>query len=140
MLQNTAPLPVLARFSSLGILLDRVATACQEAGLDNDTRKRAELAVEELFANTINHAYGGESDRPVWLHVLVTPDGIKIDYQDSGPTFAPFASQDVHVENPSHKTTAGGFGISLINTMPNTRAYSRQDGHNVILLEFCRNT
>lgn len=139
MLQNTAPLPVFARFSSLGILLDRVATACLAAGLDNDTRKRAELAVEELFANTINHAYGGESDRPVWLHVLVTPDGIKIDYQDNGPTFAPFASLDAHAETSLHKPTAGGFGISLINTMPNARAYSRQDGRNVICLEFCRN-
>ena len=131
MLQNIAPLPVYARFSSLGILLDRVASACLAAGLDNDIRKRAELAVEELFANTINHAYGGESDRPVWLLVLVTNDGIKIDYRDDGPAFAPFACQ---VDHKSH--TAGGFGISLINNMPDARAYRREDGHNVIHLEF----
>ena len=138
MSQNTAPLPVYARFSSLGILLDRVASACLEAGVDNAIRKRAELAVEELFANTINHAYGGECDRPVWLHVIVTPDGIKIDYQDNGPAFAPFTSLDIHAQGPSN--SPGGFGISLINNMPNARAYSRQNGHNIIYLEFCRDT
>ncbi len=138
MSQNTATLPVYARFSSLGILLDRVANACLEAGLDNVIRKRAELAVEELFANTINHAYGGESDRPVWLQVMVTPEGIKIDYQDNGPAFAPFASLDIHAMGPSN--SPGGFGITLINTMPNARAYSRQNGNNIICLEFCRDT
>ena len=125
-----------ARFSSLGTLLDRVAIACRSAGLDRDCRRRAELALEELFANTIHHAYRGESDRPVWLSVGATRVCLFIEYQDAGSHFDPLMSADRGAAGAGPEVLLGGQGLELIKALATVSSYRRQKERNVVRLEF----
>jgi anti-sigma regulatory factor (Ser/Thr protein kinase) len=140
------------------MLMELVETACKGAGLHHDYSRRAELAIEELFANTVHHAYGGESDRPVWLHVSATGAGIFVEYQDAGPHFDPFEPADRPANAPSHDPSRGGQasklidvlaalspeppiggqGRRLIKQLATSSAYRRLDGRNVVSLEFAR--
>ena len=137
MRQDTSLIEVPARFSSLDILLDRVATACKSAGFDVEFSRRAELVIEELFANTINHGYGGESDQPVWIKASPTEVGLFVEYQDACPPFDPLKP----VATPTYldpDRSVGGFGRRLIVDLATTSTYKRQDGRNVVSFEFFR--
>ena len=155
---DTPSLEMPARFSSLGILLDRIETACKDAGLHDDYSRRAELAIEELLANTIHHAYRSESDRPVWLRVSATGAGVFVEYQDAGPPFDPFkpaerpAGDRSPVPSPAGQVSrlvdvlatlspdppVGGQGRRMVKQLATNSAYSRLDGRNVVSLEFAR--
>jgi anti-sigma regulatory factor (Ser/Thr protein kinase) len=137
--EDTPTVELPARFSSLEVLLGRVASACRGAGLQSEFYRRAELAVEELFANTIHHAYRGESDRPVWLQVSATGTGVCVEYQDAGPPFDPFNPEERPAGDPLPKPPSGGHGRSLIRELATISAYKRLNGRNVVSLEFLLN-
>jgi anti-sigma regulatory factor (Ser/Thr protein kinase) len=120
-----------ARFASLPELLAAAGAACDAAGITTETRHRAELVLEEAFSNSIRHGYSGESDNPVWLSATMLPDGLRLVYRDEAPPFDPLQDarlpQDVQV---------GGVGRVLIKTLPRNAAYAREDGRNILTLEF----
>jgi anti-sigma regulatory factor (Ser/Thr protein kinase) len=139
MCDDTSPLKLPARFSSLGALLDRVATACKDAGLGSDFSRRVELAIEELFANSIRHSYCGESDQPVWIRVSATASGasgVCVEYQDAGPPFDTFKPANLPGDGLSPEMPVGGLGLRLIKGLATTYAYERQAGRNIVSLEF----
>jgi anti-sigma regulatory factor (Ser/Thr protein kinase) len=139
MCDDTSALKLPARFSSLGALLDRVAIACRDAGLGSDFSRRVELAIEELFANSIKHAYCGESDQPVWIRVSATASGasgVCVEYQDAGPPFDTFMPAGLRANGPSPEPSVGGLGLRLIMGLATTYSYKRQAGRNIVSLEF----
>ena len=138
MYQDTSLIALPARFSSLGILLDRVAAACRDAAFDIACSRRVELAIEELFANTVHHAYGGESDRPVWIKLSAAAGRVSIEYQDAGPSFDPFKAADQPANNAPPNLTVGGLGRRLIADLATAGTYERRDGRNLVSLEFSR--
>lgn len=130
--------PVCARFSSLAILLRHVVEASRLAGMDDEKQKFVELVIEELFANTIHHAYGGESDLPVWLQTEVTENGLGIVYQDVGQAFSPFSPDYALTTDVPEDHRIGGLGIALINRLPDQHNYQRLGERNVMTLHFHR--
>lgn len=136
--QDTSLIALPASFSSLGILLDRVAAACRDAAFDIECSRRVELAIEELFVNTVHHAYGGESDRPVWIKLSPAAGRVSIEYQDAGPPFDPLEAADHPGNNAPPNLTVGGLGRRLIADLATAGTYERRDGRNVIRLDFSR--
>lgn len=136
MCDDTSLLKLPARFSSLGALLDRVATECKDAGLGSDFSRRVELAIEELFANSINHSYCGESDRPVWIRVSASGSGVFVEYQDAGPPFDTFMLAERPADGLTPELRVGGLGRRLIRELATNYAYKRQAGRNIVSLEF----
>ena len=51
--------------------------------------RRIELALEELFTNTVRHGYCRECDSPVWLEAIASPGELRLVYQDAAPAFDP---------------------------------------------------
>jgi len=130
---------VAARFSNLVDLLGPVSSVLNSAGTDFDHRipLRAHLAVEELFANTIHHGYGKESDAQVWLTVEIDASSLRITYADAAAEFDPFAGNfdDVAAAGVDDQRV-GGLGRLLIKETAHHCAYRREAGRNVIILEY----
>lgn len=131
-----------ARFSALPEILRLIANT-ERAGLDAATLLRAQTAVEELFANSIHHGYGGESDKPVWLSVTTDGNRLVISYSDASRSFDPFATLDdaAHViDDDGEATRLGGVGRHLVRGLADQSHYRRtgpaEDGRNEITLEF----
>ena len=59
-----------------------VADVCEAARLGREPSLRLRLLIEELFTNTLDHGYGGDSDAPVELAFEVGPDTVELTYEE----------------------------------------------------------
>lgn len=106
--------------------------------IQSRTYARARLVVEELFANSIRHGYGQESDAPVWLAVEADGERLHITYMDEAQPFDPFADRQFSgkaLEVPLEERHVGGLGRLLISEIAQRMHYRRENGRNIILLE-----
>jgi len=109
------------------------------AVLRNDERQRVLLLVEELFTNSINHGYGGDSSEPVWLTLTLTDTACQIVYEDCAPAHNPFEAPDLGLDEMKlDDRRIGGLGIVLLSEFSFERGYEREDGRNVIKLQVRR--
>lgn len=125
------------RFSARQDEFERIAAFIEHscASLAEDARLRIVLLVEELFANSVNHGYGGDSEQPVWLSVQVGEDDCRLVYEDCAPPYDPFAAVDAgstHAELEARPI--GGLGLVLMMELSSAHAYARRDDRNVIEL------
>ncbi|MEO8441784.1 MAG: ATP-binding protein [Betaproteobacteria bacterium] len=110
-----------------------VESAC--AGLPHADRQRLVLIVEELFANSIEHGYQGDSDSPAWVTLAPTADGCQLVYEDTAPAHDPFASSpELKLEKSAPHRPVGGLGVFLIGQLCTLKRHERRGEHNVIEL------
>ena len=122
-----------ARLSEFDSISEYIESAC--ATLQEDARLRIVLLVEELFMNSVNHGYGGDSDHPVWLTIGVSDDDCHIVYEDCAPAYDPFAAVDTtSTEGDVDQRRIGGLGIVLLVEFSSKHDYQRRGDRNVIEL------
>ena len=122
-----------ARLSEFDAISAYIESTC--AGLQEDARLRILLLVEELFVNSVNHGYGGDSDQPVWLALTVSDEDCRIVYEDCAPAYDPFAAVDSSsAEGDVDQRRVGGLGIVLLVELSSSRDYHRRGDRNVIEL------
>ena len=119
-----------ARLTSLTGVLAYMATICKQVGLKKNEQLRVELAVEELFTNTVCHGYGQDCDQPVWIAADNRNGSLCITYQDAAPAFNPLDRPAGRVPPP-----IGGLGVTLVENFANMR-YLHEDGRNTLILTF----
>ena len=123
-----------ARLSEFESVAAFIEAAC--APLQEDARLRIVLLVEELFVNSVNHGYGGDSDQPVWLSLSVGDDECHLVYEDCAPAYDPFAAVDMSVtEAELDQRRIGGLGIVLLVEFSSKHDYQRRGDRNVIELD-----
>ena len=96
---------------------------------------RVELAIEELFTNTVRHGYGADSDALVWLRLLIAPGSLYLVFQDAAPAYDPLQ----HVPQlaaPEGAQPVGGLGIHLVRELAAEIAYRRTEDRNILTLTF----
>ena len=129
------PLPeitVPARFTALPELLGHLCREAQVAGIGDACQRRMQLVVEELFANTIHHGFGGECDAPVRLAVACADGRCRLHYSDSAPRFDPM---QVPLLGPAFDKP-GGVGIAMIRQLSDSISYRRAADNNFLELVF----
>ena len=125
------------RFTARQAEFDEITAYIESEGasLRDEERLRLILLVEELFANSVNHGYGGDSDQPVWLSLGVGEDSCRLVYEDCAPPYNPFASVDSSsTEAELDDRPIGGLGIVLLMELSSSRNYERRGDRNVIEL------
>lgn len=132
---------VAARFSSLPSLLSLIGSDANGASSPARHRAmmRATLAIEELLANSIRYGYEGESDKLVWLSVETLGSTIRVTYMDAAAEFDPFAGLadfSEHAQRDLEQRHIGGLGRMLMKETARHCAYRRDNGRNVITLEY----
>jgi serine/threonine-protein kinase RsbW len=126
-----------ARHASLPALLAPIAAACEAAGLPSIVALRAELATEELFANTVMHGYGGECDALVWLRVEAGPQGLDLEYQDAAAPFNPLLDRNhAAAALPRTHGLPGGLGRLLLSASATRSSHEHREGRNCTRLHF----
>jgi anti-sigma regulatory factor (Ser/Thr protein kinase) len=122
-----------ARQAEFDAIREYIETAC--ASVREDERMRVLLLVEELFANSVMHGYGGDSDGPIWLTVAIADDGCRLVYEDCCPPHNPFLTPEPDLDDTDidHRRI-GGLGIVFLNELSAERNYERRDDRNVIEL------
>lgn len=111
------------RLDNVPVAQQFVASALAANGVEGERICRAELVLEELFRNVVLHGYGGDSARPVWLHVH--GDGFTL--EDEAPAFDP-----LHGDIVEDLDRIGGAGLPLIRQLGRAVSYVRIASRNRI--------
>ena len=126
-----------ARQAEFDALVAYIELTC--AAATEEDRLRLILLVEELFANSVNHGYGGDSDSSVWLKVSVGDDSLQLVYEDCAPPYNPFEDVDATpTQGDVEHRRVGGLGIVLLMELSSSRSYERRGDRNVIELHVPR--
>lgn len=125
--------PTLA---GLGRLLDRLAAAAVAAGVADAPRRKLLLAADELVSNVLNHREG--RDRPRVEIVLAKSAGgaLRLEIEDDGPRFDPFAVADPATDQALEDRPIGGLGLLLVRSLAAAGSYQRRGERNRVVLEF----
>ena len=136
-MDNPATKRFKATQAEFDAIRDFIEAAC--TSMKPNERQRVVLLVEELFTNSVNHGYGGDSDQPVWLTLNVDGEDCQLIYEDCGPPHDPFSIPDKGASGaPAEDRPIGGLGILLLIELSSSRRYERRGDRNVIELQVRR--
>ena len=110
-------------------------SVCREHGIDDETAKTLNLALEEWVANVINYAYPKGMRGHVEVTADVNDDVLTFVIKDHGTAFDPTQHAEVDINAELDERTIGGLGIHLVRTIMDTVEYQRTaDGYNRLVL------
>ncbi len=100
------------------------------------TQTAIDIAVEEIFVNIANYAYGEETGTVV---IQVTmhedPPSAEITFIDTGVQYDPLANPDPDITLPSNKRKKGGMGIFMVKKSMDEMTYKYEDGKNILTIK-----
>lgn len=97
----------------------------------------ANLCLEELVTNTIQHGLQGADNRYINVRMSISDEWLEIILKDDAPLFDPFVEAplpelDLEVED----RPIGGLGVHMVKTMmDDVRAYYDGSGNLIVLLK-----
>ena len=110
-------------------------SVCREHGIDDETAKTLNLALEEWVANVIGYAYPKGMRGHVEVTADVHEDVLTLVIKDHGTAFDPTQHAEVDINAELDERTIGGLGIHLVRTIMDTVEYQRTaDGYNRLVL------
>ena len=135
---GTAELHLRPQFSELDrfdALLDRLSVVHR---FDGELANAIRLCTHEIFTNIVSYGFESpDQDSPaVGVSVLVDEDGVVVRIRDQGTPYNPLHRADPDLPLSIEEATPGGLGIFLVKSFANDVRYTRQDGANLLELEF----
>lgn len=124
----------------LAMLHDTAAFArafCDRHGIVHDDAMRLTMVIEELFTNSVQHGYRGESDAVIRIALSVEGGGIGVFYEDSAPRYDPLAGllgTAASVARPVESRPVGGLGVYLVAQLVESSSYEYEEGCNRLQL------
>lgn len=100
------------------------------------TQTAIDIAVEEIFVNIANYAYGEETGT-VLIQVTMheDPPSAEITFIDTGVQYDPLANPDPDITLPSNKRKKGGMGIFMVKKSMDEMTYKYEDGKNILTIK-----
>ena len=121
--------------SEVGRLRTFFFSVCREHGIDDETAKTLNLALEEWVANVIGYAYPKGMRGHLEVTADVKEDVLTLVIKDHGTAFDPTQHAEVDIDAELDERAIGGLGIHLIRTIMDTVEYQRTvDGYNRLVL------
>ncbi len=116
---------------ALGFLGERL----EGAGCPLKVRMKIEMAVEEIFVNVAQYAYGGgEGEAEVAVRVEGDPPAAVIEIRDRGTPFDPLAKPDPDVTLNADERGIGGLGVFMVKKAMDDVRYRYEDGMNILTM------
>lgn len=104
----------------------------ESAGCDIDTRYEIDIAVEEIFVNISDYAYGG-SPGPVRIQIEIE-EGVTVTFIDEGVGFDPLKRADPDITLPEKERSVGGLGIYIVKKSMDEMTYRYDEGRNILTI------
>lgn len=135
--------------SELENVLAMLEGECEKLEVPMSMQMQLSIAVEELFVNVANYAYGvventtdsiipvSQSNEDNTCTVSVYKDGesIAIKLEDYGVPFDPFKKTDPDVTKGAEERDIGGLGIFLVKKNMDSCEYERDGNKNVVTIK-----
>lgn len=140
-MHETAPLHQLdlaCNADQTRLLTDWVQQVCSAMDVPEMVTARAQLVLEELFANIVMHGGAEMADsklKPVRVGLSCVDNILKIDWRDRGAAFDPLTLGDDHWQRDDvGDRPVGGLGLMLVNQLCQDKQYRREGQYNLLFL------
>ena len=131
-MSNRAVFP--ASLDQLHLMLEWIQTRFRDAGFDEQTLKKVELASEEAIANIILHGYQDRIGQ-ITVEVKRQGDALVLTFRDQAPPFNPLEhNSGFDPDIPLEEREIGGLGIFLMRQYMDDIEYKREGSANVLTL------
>lgn len=126
-------LTVLARIPYLEAAQDMAEKQMHNAGFPGKDITAVRIAIEEIFVNISQYAYGGDGGE-VTIRCEVAGDRATVTFEDSGAEYNPLARETPNVTLDASQRDIGGLGIHMVKKMMDEAAYRHENGRNVLTI------
>ncbi len=99
-------------------------------------RLQIDLAVEEIFVNIANYAYGDKQGKAVIrVSICQNPPIAEFVFMDEGMPYNPLAKEDPDINLSAEQRQIGGLGVFLVKKIADYVNYEHKDGKNVLTIQ-----
>jgi signal transduction histidine kinase len=98
------------------------------SSLDERSRIKVAIIVEELVSNTLRHG-AGDRDISLWLSLDDKGGAVGLEIEDDGEPFDPTSGLRFSGPDP---TTGGGIGLAIVRAWGEDITYTRASGRNLL--------
>jgi serine/threonine-protein kinase RsbW len=107
---------------------------CVENALEGEVGFDLNLALEELFTNSLRHG-GCEGMRDAaHVRLRLTGDGVQVEYSDRGAAFNPLDAPEPDLSAPLMERRPGGLGVYMVRRVVQDLRYRRRGESNQITM------
>ena len=129
-------LEILAIVDNLPEVKLFVGRCLMGTGCSVGTEKQIMVAVEEVFVNVSNYAYGQETGHvKVCAALSAPPRVLTLTFIDRGVPFNPLDSADPDLTISVQERKIGGLGIFLTKAIMDSVTYRYESGQNILTLQ-----
>ncbi len=118
--------------------LDKIRNTLEEMvavwGLSPQIGMSVNLAIEEAFANIVNHAFTDNKPHQIRFRFQMADNQLVISITDDGQQFDPTKKEPPDINLPAEERPIGGLGIFLIQKIMDKVEYNRIDHTNQLTL------
>lgn len=117
--------------------IEKLADAVNKALPDRDLAFSANLCLEELIANTIQHGLKGANNRFIHVRMSISNEWLEILLKDDAPQYDPFKqAPKPNLDLDINERPVGGLGVHIVKKlMDDVQAYYDGTGNLIILLK-----
>lgn len=136
-LAHKAQFTIESTFQQVSDLAQEVESFCSARVPGTDTVDDLRLCVAEALNNIVEHAYEGDTGKPIYANVAVLDDRCEVILIDEGKPLPGYKIPETVVDfDPLalDDLPEGGFGWMLIREQMDDVAYERREGCNVLTL------
>lgn len=90
----------------------------------------ADLAVDEILNNILQHAYTDDQPRAIGITLRRDHDQVSLRFSDDGAPFDPLAAAPLQQSSQIDTARIGGRGLLMLHRMADRLQYERQDQRN----------
>jgi serine/threonine-protein kinase RsbW len=131
---NQLELRIKAKLENLAAISDFIAEAMKQLGIEQEIFQ-VQLAVNEACTNIIQHAYSGESEKPIRIICSMSGNDLLIRIRDWGKSFDPSSVPSPEIDAELFERQLGGLGIFLMRQMMDEVRYVSYAGeHNEVIM------
>lgn len=131
MAKNT--LTVDATTENLSLVTAFIDKGLEEVMCPMKVQMQMDIAVEELFVNISNYAYGSRVGKAtIELDILDEPKRAVITFIDEGVPYDPLAKKDPDITLSAEERAIGGLGIFMVKKSMDDMTYEYTDGKNIL--------
>jgi len=126
-------LTINSELTKLEVVKQKLGEIFQTAELNVELIEDAQLIVEEILVNIIQHGYENSSEGCIDLRIEMNKQQLMMTFQDSGKPFNPLAEitpPDFNMDD--EERSLGGFGFYLVQQLAQEVDYVYLNGKNIL--------
>ena len=124
--------------SEIARLVDMLEAFGAQSGLTDDATFKLTLALDEIVANVVRHAFDDHQEHRIEVKVTIDDRTVTASVEDDGRAFDPREAPVPDLNLPIEMRKPGGLGMHLVRATMDSVEYRRHDGRNILTVEFAR--